>query len=79
MTWNYRVIHRNDDPTLLYEDVYAIHEVYYEDDVPVSMAVDPSCPQGETIEELREDLEHYRTALDKPILEATKFGDTGWS
>jgi hypothetical protein len=72
MTWNYRVIRRNDDSTEGC-DVFAIHEVYYEDDMPGSMAVEPCYPQGETIEELREDFEHYRLALDKPILEATMF------
>ena len=74
MSWNYRVIHRNNESTLG-TNVYAIHEVYYEKGIPDTMTVNPQYPQGETIEELREDLEHYRLALDKPILEADMFKD----
>lgn len=74
MTWNHRVmIHRHDND----ETYYAIHEVYYGVDGAdsVSWTDNPVAPYGETIEELRETLERMLKALDKPILEYSKYVD----
>lgn len=66
MTWNYRVLrHIYTEETWL-----AIHEVYYDDDNnPDCCTVDPIEPGGETLEELKSDLEHISKACEKPILD----------
>ena len=51
MTWNYRVVHRVANG----EDLYAIHEAYYEDDKPISLTEEAVNPQGETLDELKDD------------------------
>ncbi len=60
-TWNYRVINR--------DDTFAIYEAYYDDAGNViSITAEPVAPLGESLAELRADLEHYRKALDEPVL-----------
>ncbi len=67
MTWNYRVIRREDE-------IYAIHEVHYnKDGKPSGVTVEPSWPQGETLEELQRDFEHYQEALQKEVLNYEDF------
>jgi hypothetical protein len=59
--WNYRVIES--------EDVFRIHEVCYNSKGQItSFSEDPITPLGETMEELRGDLEYYMQALDRPVL-----------
>jgi hypothetical protein len=61
-TWNYRVIVKNGR--------YAIHEVYYDKEgEPWTCTEDPVCPEAETLDALREDMEYYRLALERPVLE----------
>ena len=68
--WNYRVIRRK----LEDEDIYAIHAVYYDKKgKPDSVSRNPDWPLGETLEELREDLELYSQALGRPILDYEDF------
>jgi hypothetical protein len=69
MTWNYRLVHRivND------EHIYAIHEAYYDDNKETSITEEPTHPQGETLEELKRDCEHYMQALGRPVLEYSDF------
>lgn len=70
MTWNYRVIHTviND------EHFFDIHEVYYDDNgEPKFVTEDSVAPMGNTLDELKEDLQHYLLALSKPILEYDSF------
>ena len=62
MSWNYRVVHRNCDG----EDIYAIHEVFYN---PIGITENPCYPHGETLEKLKKDLECYLASLDRPVLE----------
>jgi hypothetical protein len=60
-SWNYRVVQRDDE--------FAIHEVFYADDGAVEgMTSDPVFPRGDTLDDLREEIEHYRAAFDKPTL-----------
>ncbi len=50
-------------------EIFAIHEVYYNEDGECDLVtVDPCCPQGETLEELKQDFELYQKALEKPVL-----------
>ncbi len=59
--WNYRVVQRDDQ--------FAIHEVFYANDGSVqSMTAGPVFPRAETLVDLREELERYRSALDNPTL-----------
>ena len=72
MFWNYRVIKKiHDDGT----EIFAIHEVYYDDDgKPDLVTEDPCEPQGETLEELKDDCEWYQKALEHPVLNYDDFG-----
>lgn len=70
MTWNYRVIHSVEQG----EDWYAIHEVYYDaEGTPKDMTVEPVAVGGGTLDELREDIDRYQVALERPVLEAAAF------
>lgn len=64
MTWNHRVMKR----VIHGETIYAIHEVFYEDDGKLSWTENEVYPCGETLEELEECLERMRLALAKPVL-----------
>jgi hypothetical protein len=75
--WNYRVVRKayppGKDGTIEY--VLGIHEVYYDDNgEPEMVTEDRMDPHGETLEELRDDIEHMRLALDKPVLDYETFG-----
>lgn len=69
MTWNYRVVHR----IINNEDIYAIHEAYYDDNKKTSITEEPVHPQGESLDELKRDCEHYLQALERPVLEYDDF------
>jgi hypothetical protein len=83
MTWNYRVIrHVEEDwregavgiPVCDLVDVYTVHEVYYGDEgVPWGYTEEPSYPQGESLEELRKDMEYYARAVIEPVLKEEDF------
>jgi hypothetical protein len=61
----YRVVHKGDR--------YAIHKVYYDELGEIwTCTEEPVHPEGKTLEELHEDLEHYRQALEEPVLD---YGD----
>ena len=71
--WNHRVIrHRHvsgwDEPYF-----YRVHEVHYEIDADsekiVAWSEDAVAPQGNTLEDLRDELELFKAALVKPVLE----------
>ncbi len=66
-TWNYRVLERADKKTG--EKTYAIHEVYYNDeDQPDNCTENAVAPMGESLEELKGDIEYYLRALKIPVL-----------
>ena len=49
---------------------YAIHEVYYDEEGESwTCTEDPVCPEGGTLEALREEMGHYQRALEHPVLE----------
>ena len=78
MTWEYRVVKRTmkageHAPGIPAEDEtwLSIHEYFSPADWnggKGSITVDGMEPQGDTLDELREDLEHMLAALDKPVL-----------
>lgn len=63
MTWNYRVIHREDWG-------YGLYEVYYDDDGTIKFWTESSVDGNhyDTITELRTGLERMLEALDKDVL-----------
>lgn len=68
MSWNYRVIEHHDTDGNPY---YQIHEVYYDPSDVISWSVDAIEPLGESVEDLREDLEAMLAAFHKPVLRLT--------
>ena len=80
MSWNYRVvkqIHHHEHLPLEGETTYCIHEAYYEEGEhnsnPKWITEDPCYPQGETGEELSQDLHMMLRALGRPILNHEDF------
>lgn len=67
MHWNYRVIKKREK----YGDVYYIHEAYYEGDDPrpTMISENPIAPLGDSLEELKGDLEYMVNALADPVID----------
>lgn len=66
MSWNFRVLRR----TVGHEVIYGIHEVYYDDaGTPRSCSSDAIEPYGDTVDDLRQELQHMVAALDEPVLD----------
>jgi hypothetical protein len=61
MSWNYRVVKS---------------EVYYEDGKVDGWTEDAIAPGGETVDELREELQRMISCLDKPVLDEAELEDT---
>lgn len=71
MTWEYRVIrHLEPAPGGKIVDWLTIHRVYYDGDRISMWETTASTYGGETLEELAENIELVRLALDKPALRA---------
>jgi len=73
MGWNNRVMRRthsvDHDGKTIKEDCFEIHEVYYDDNDDIEgFTEDAIAPCGETIEELRQELQRMLDCLDKPLL-----------
>lgn len=72
MSWNYRII----KTTIGGEDSYGIHEVYYDENgKPKMYSEDPIPAHGETLTELREDMDRLLQAFEKPIISSDDFKD----
>ena len=66
--WNYRVVHRSYPDWD--EETYSICECYYDDDGKPEAITERSVGAfGGTLEELLADLENYRNAVHKPVLQ----------
>lgn len=71
VTWNYRVLRAEFVVADGVEPCYSIHRCYYatpDDPLPTKYAAQPASPEGETIEELKDDLSRFLGAFDKPVL-----------
>ena len=67
MSWNHRVVRRIWETK---EVTYEVHEVYYDKDgTKDGMTVNPIVPTGDSVAELRKDMERYMKALDKPVMD----------
>jgi len=61
MVWNYRVIE--------HDGLFYIHEAYYNDNGDITaISEDPMHPQGETPEELKNDMKYFLQAFNRPTL-----------
>jgi hypothetical protein len=67
--WEYRVVERVASRTHADDAIwYEIIEVYYDDDGKLDATSDKICPAGDTVEDLREDLELMLIATNKPVI-----------
>ena len=73
-TWNHRVVRHVDGITLRGHPPelitwLGIHEVHYDDRGSIiSISEDPMGPSGETLEELKADMEYFLQAFNRPVL-----------
>ncbi len=70
MTWNHRVIRKMVMEGQQEIPIFQIYEVYYNEDGEIDgWTMEPDCPMGETLEELKNDIQYNLKALDAPVLE----------
>lgn len=66
-SWNYRVVRT--------EDGLRIFDVYYDDNgVPIATHVSPTYVYGDTIEEMKEQMDWMLSAFTRPILDESEIG-----
>lgn len=71
MSWNYRVIRHIDAEG---NESYMVHEVYYTPEGrPQMYTVNGVAPYGESLDELRKDVERFAAAVEKPVLTSADF------
>ena len=71
--WNYRVVRRSFSSG---DAILGIHTAYYhfsEDVTPHSISTEPRQPLAESVDGLAAELERFREALGKPVLEWSNF------
>ena len=69
-TWNYRVVKSTNEHG---ETWYQVHEAFYNDNGDLALITkDPVSPAGESLEELKLDLERMIEDSQHPVLEAGK-------
>jgi len=75
MVWNHRIVKRVYHHASGDETTYQIHEVYYDEigSEPTNITLDPIAPLGETVEELKEELNRMLRALEHPVLNYEDF------
>lgn len=72
--WNHRILHKHHAETDTH--TYHIHEVHYDDNGSIEgWTVNHVTPMGETPDELREEIQYFFEAFQKPILVETKKGE----
>lgn len=62
--WNYRIVQKTHNESTY----FGIYEVYYDDDTIVSYSLEPIDPYGDTIEDLRGDIDLMLKAFNTPVL-----------
>ena len=61
ISWDYRIIE--------HDGAFTLHEVHYnERGEIISVSEDPMGPSGETLEELKDDMEYFLQAFNRPVL-----------
>ena len=68
--WNYRVVRTERQTKKEQYDIYQLYEVYYDDDGKIEgMTENAMQPYGESLEELKNDLQWMMEALREPVLD----------
>jgi hypothetical protein len=78
MSWNYRIIRRKFVSDIVPDGEYShgIHEVYYDEaKQPYTWSTNPIAPRGETLEDIKGDINLMQKAFNLPVLEETKRGE----
>lgn len=76
-TWEYRVVEKVAGRSHMDDAIwYEIMEVYYDDDGNLDATSDKICPAGDSVEDLREDLELMLLAINKPVISYEEFNET---
>tara|TARA_R110002096_G_scaffold359594_1_gene552501 strand:- start:1449 stop:1727 length:279 start_codon:yes stop_codon:yes gene_type:complete len=70
--WNFRVIRKETDHSSGKYVTFGIYEVYYTEGKPTACTMEMMSPHGETLDELKQDIEWYQLALSKPVLDFDK-------
>jgi len=73
MSWNYRILRHTKGKNTW----YAVHEVFYKKDKPVSCTVDPIDITSEEIKGIKWVLKHMAKATKRPILDYSYFENMG--
>jgi hypothetical protein len=78
MSWNHRVVKRTFNEGGYTEDRYAIHEAYYDENGKVwGITEEPVEPHGETMDELKKDIDWMTQCLEHPILDYDQIPEEG--
>lgn len=68
--WNYRMVRREGE----HEPVVGIHEVFYDGDgEPRACSKNPVGFMGEEVEDLKNEMDRAKQALNKPVLDYEEF------
>lgn len=67
VTWNHRLMRRIDEVSG--EEIYQIHEVFYEEGEVKGWTENGIAPLGETKKKLKKELKRMLDSLDKPVLD----------
>ncbi len=71
--WNFRVLRKERENAGVKWVTFCVHEVYYTDSKPTMCSEDEMAPHGETLDELKEDMERFQQAFTKPVLNYEDF------
>jgi hypothetical protein len=75
VSWNHRIIRYTDGEGTTH---FGIHEVYYgSGGEPEMYTENPVAPYGESLDELRRDIEHMMGAFNHPVLTDADFKKEG--
>ena len=73
-TWSYRVVERIAKRTHTDDAIWhEIVEIYYNDEGKIVGSTDAVSPAGDTVEDLRQDLELMLRATNKPVISHEEF------
>jgi len=64
MSWNHRLLMFEEEVN----NYFQMHEVYYENDIPNGHTQNPTGVHGDSVDDIKWQLEMMTKALDKPIL-----------
>lgn len=70
MSWNYRIIKQ--------DDFFGVRDVYYDKQGKMQLvAVENQAPHGTTLKALKADMEYFREAFNKPVVNYDDIPENG--